>query len=181
MSKLFSSSNALKVLSFLSQCPAGQFLAVEIQKALKISKGGVSIALRELQKDKFIKRERKGNSYLYSSCHSEPVIRQFKILNCVHQLTPLVNRLKSISAKVVLFGSCARGEDGIESDVDLCLVTNSRDQAETALRKVRFPRTLQPIIRTPVQFMDMQKTDPVFWAEINKGVVLWEAGNESGI
>ncbi len=174
MSRLLTMTNAQKILDFLCQQPGEQFLAVEIQTALKISKGGVSISLRELAKEKLVNRLLKGNAYLYSVAPGEPGIKQFKVLKNVLALEPLVSRLKPLSKKIVLFGSSARGEDSLKSDTDLCVITNNPQQVEGILKKNRSQRKLQVIIRSPVQFVEMEKRDPVFWSEVAKGIVLWE-------
>jgi hypothetical protein len=40
-------------------------------------------------------------------------------------------------------------------------------------------KIIQLIVRTPLKYIEMEKTDPIFYAEIERGIVLWEAKDES--
>ena len=175
MNKLLVATNTQKILDFLIQHPGIQFLAGEIQKVVKISKGGVNLSLRKLAKEKLVKREKRGKFFLYSIEHTQPIIRQLKVLKNIEVLSPLVSKIRGISKKIVLFGSSARGEDVPESDIDLFVLSNSPKEAENAIKKYKFTRGLQLIIKTPVAFAEMDKKEPVFFEEISRGITLWES------
>ena len=150
-------------------------MAAEMQKAIKMSKGGVNLSLRELATEKLVRREKKGKVFLYSVEHTQPIIRQLKVLKNIELLSPLVGKIRGISKKIVLFGSSARGEDVPESDIDLFVLSNSPKEAENAIKKYKFTRGLQLIIKTPVAFAEMDKKEPVFFEEISRGITLWES------
>jgi len=175
MSKILVSTNAQKIIDFLIQRPGAQFLAKEIQKAAKVSKGGASLALRKLAKEGLIRRQKRGKVFLYSVEHAEPVIKQLKVLKNVELLSPLVAKIKGLSEKIVLFGSAARGEDTIKSDIDIFILTHTPQEIEPILKEQKLRRKIQSIIRTPVSFAEMQKKEPVFFEEIVRGITLWEA------
>ena len=175
MNRLLVVTNIQKILDFLVQHPGHQFLASEIQRAIKISKGGVNLSLRELVKEKLIKREKKGRLFLYSVDHTQPVIKQLKVLKNVELLNPLVTKIKGLSEKIILFGSCARGEDVSKSDIDLFVLTNSPKEVEEILKRHKPSRGLQLIVRTPVAFAEMEKKEPIFFEEISRGITLWES------
>lgn len=168
------STNAQKVLDFLIQNPGKQFLANEIQKSTKISRAGVNFALRKLAKEKFIFREKKATIYLYSIDHNDQVIKQLKVLRTAILLQPLVNKLKKISGKIILFGSCARGEDIPESDIDIFILTNSSEEVREIIETYKSCKKVRSIIKNSLQFVEMEKKDPVFFEEIHRGITFWE-------
>ena len=174
MRKLLVATNVQKILDFLIQNPGHQFLAKEIQDVTKVSKGGVNLSLRKLAKDKLVRRQKRGKIFLYSVDPTKPVIKQLKVLNSIELIIPLVNKIKGLSKKVILFGSCARGENVAKSDLDLFILTNSPKEVEEAFRKQGPSKAHQLIIRTPVAFAEMEKKEPVFFEEVSRGITLWE-------
>lgn len=176
------STNAQKTLDFLIQNPGRQFLANEIEKSTKLSRAGVNFSLRKLANEKLILREKKAKIYLYSVEHNNPIIKQLKVLNTVVLLQPLINKIKTLSQKIILFGSCSRGDNIADSDIDICILTNSSPKTiEEKLKAAGPKKNIQFIIRNPTQFIKMEKEEPVFFGEIERGITLWELKDESRI
>lgn len=175
------STNAQKVLNFLIQTPGRQFLANEVEKSTRVSRAGVNFSLRKLAKEKLALREKKAKIYLYSVDLTNPVIKQLKVLRTILLLQPMINKIKTFSQKIVLFGSCARGDNMVSSDIDLSILTNSPKVIEEKIKKSNLKEKLQPIIRNPTQFIKMEKEETVFFEEIEHGITLWEAKDESRI
>jgi predicted nucleotidyltransferase len=88
---------------------------------------------------------------------------------------------------VVLYGSCAQGTDTSESDMDLFVVSNSRDDASAAVADFTFPKgfedvRIQAVIRTPVELLQRGRAEQAFMEEVERGIVLWEKGaGEPGV
>jgi predicted nucleotidyltransferase len=175
------STNAQKALNFLIQHPGKQLLANEVEKSTRISRAGVNFALRKLAKEKLVLREKKAKIYLYSVDPTNSVIKQLKVLRTVLLLHSFINKIKTFSQKVVLFGSCARGDNIANSDIDLFILTNSPKTIEEEIKKTNLKEKLQPIIRNPTQFIKMEKEESVFFEEIERGITLWEFKDESRI
>ena len=89
--------------------------------------------------------------------------------------------LKSFSQKIVLFGSCARGDNVADSDIDMFILSSSPYIIEERIKKNNLVKKIQVIIRNPTQFIKMEKEEPIFWAEIDRGITLWESRDESRI
>lgn len=174
MKNTLTSTNAQKVLDVLIQNPGRQFLANEIEKAAKISRAGVNFSLRKLIKEKLAIREKRAKIYLYSVDHNNSVIKQLKVLQTIIDLQALIIKIKDCSEKILLFGSCARGENLPDSDVDLLILTNSKEEIKHCLAKFSLKKKLQPILRSPLQFNEMESKEPVFFEEIARGITLWE-------
>lgn len=171
---IFIATNPLKVLAFLSACSEREFLSNEIQKPLKMSRMGVYLALCVLVKEKLILRSKKGKFLIYTVNRSHPVVSQFKVLHHVAALFPLVERLRVVSKKIVLYGSVGRGEDTSDSDLDLFVLTADPAVAEGKIPKRWAGRKVQAVIKTPSDWVEFKDKEPVFYDEVNRGIVLWE-------
>lgn len=171
---IFSSTNALKIMSFLSDNPGKDFLGSEIQKATGLSRAGVYIALRDLTKLGLAHRNRKGKILLYSIVYDNPVVKQFKILRSVVALTRTVEKLKTVSRKIVLFGSASRGEDYPDSDLDLFIVAKDPEMVKSIIASAKPGKKIQAIIRTADELAAFNESEKVFSGEIALGTTLWE-------
>lgn len=163
-----------KVLSFLLNYPSHSYMEKEIVKATKVSRTAVNEALKELAEDKFILREKKGRMSFYSIDLNDPVIRRLKSTENVSSLKPLVEQLKKISQKIILFGSFAEGINVEESDIDLFVLTNRPEKAQRAVQKSSLAEKIKPVIKKPSEFIGLDKKKPLFYQEIEKGIILWE-------
>ena len=144
-----------------------------------MSKAGANFALNDLVKANLVNRQQKGKTYLYTINDENPVVKQLKILRTIMNLVPLIKKLKQKSSKIILYGSSSRGEDTEDSDIDLFIVTNLIEEIEKIMQRTKHYKKIQPIIRKPLKYIEMEKTDPTFYQEIEKGIVLWEAKDES--
>jgi len=167
-------TNSQKVFDFLAQSPGNEFIEKEIQKSTGVSKPGVNLVLKELTNKRFVKRNKKGRMYFYK-VESTPLVKQWKILKNISLLLPLVNKLKEDVKKIILFGSWGRGDNDQESDIDIFVLTNvSKEEIENVIKKDKLVKKIQLIIRTPVTFSKMEEKDPIFFNEINKGIIIFE-------
>jgi predicted nucleotidyltransferase len=169
------STNSQKVLDFFLRHPGEEFLEREISAAVKISKSGTNYALRALADAGLIDRREKGKVFFCALNHKGPVVKQAKVLQAIMALNGLIEGLRNMASKVILFGSASRGEDIAESDIDLFIVTNNSPESINKIcRAVRMDRKLQLVIRTETGYAELQQKDPFFYAQIEKGIVLWE-------
>lgn len=174
-SSIFMATNPLRVLSFFAASPEREFLGSEIQKSLKLSRMGVYLALRVLAKEKLIRRLKKGKFLTYVVDRSHPVVKQYKILRHVLEIYPLAERLMFFSKKIVLYGSVSRGEDAPDSDIDLFILTADPEAAAKKVPVQWLGQKIQTVIKTPSDWIELKDKDPVFYEEVNRGVILWEA------
>ena len=179
MKKTIFTTNSQKILEFLIQTPGEEYLSREIQIAVKISKAGTNFALNDLVSAGFARRKKTGKMYLYAVNYGHPIIKQLKVLKVIMFLDPLLKKIRNKSQKIILYGSSSRGENTKDSDIDLFVVTNSLLEVEKIVRNSSKGKSIQLITRTPLKYIEMEKTDPIFYAEIERGIVLWEAKDES--
>ncbi len=172
-------TNAQRVLSFLVEDLSKEFLASEIQKATGLSKAGVYRALDELAGHKLIAKRTRGRFVLYTAIKNDCVVRQYKVLKTIIFLKKLVEKLKSSSRKIVFFGSGSRGEDYKDSDIDLFIVAKDPEATQKVIADFKSRRKIQPVIKTSLQLVPLEKRDKEFANEINSGIVLWEEGDDN--
>ena len=179
MRKILIATNRQKVLDFLIRYPGNEFLEKEIQKATKISKSGTNFALRDLVKTRLVKKQKRGKISFYSITFDHPIVKQLKVLETLVNLEPLMEKVKELSKKIVLYGSCSRGENTSESDIDLFIVTNNSNLIRGAMKKNKKSEKIKLIVRSPLEYIEMEKTDPTFYKEVELGITLWESKDES--
>jgi predicted nucleotidyltransferase len=81
--------------------------------------------------------------------------------------------------KIILYGSASRGENTKESDIDLFMVTNSPEQIRKIVEGNTVGKKIQLTLKTPLKYIEMEKTEPTFYREVERGIVLWESKDES--
>jgi predicted nucleotidyltransferase len=165
-----------RILGLFAMNPGKPFYTREISKALGISLGSAHMALLSLQNMKILTPQFIGKTKLYQLASVGPVIQEFRVLNTVLILDPVVSDLREISRRVVLYGSYARGTFSQESDLDLLVVTEDRakviDTVELAKRKTGLD--LRPLIMNQLEWMNLEQKSPEFFDELSHGIILWE-------
>lgn len=179
MKKILFKTNPQKIIEYLMQRPGKELMSKEIQATTKISKAGANFSLNDLTKTSLVNRQQKGKTYLYTINDENPVVKQLKILRTIINLMPLLKKIKEKANKIILYGSASRGEDTEDSDIDLFIVTNLTEEIERIVQRNYHYSKIQLIIRKPLKYIEMEKTDPSFYKEIEKGIVLWGAKDES--
>jgi predicted nucleotidyltransferase len=168
-----------KVLALFLAYPTRHFYGSEISRKVRISIGQTSKILGDLSRAGVVGKERKGKTELYNIVELTPELRLFKAMNTVLNIAPLVKRLKALCKTVLLYGSCANGTNAEESDLDLLVVSGNREQVLDAV-ELFSPRErygfaeIKPVVKTPAEWAALEAKDPVYFAEVQKGIVLYE-------
>ena len=172
-------TNSQKVLSLLAKFSGQDFYEREVSRRLGISSGSANRALNELFSSGVITRRREGKMFFYSIDPSDAAITGFKKIINILLIEPLLEKLKKLSNRIVLYGSCALGTDTSESDFDLFVVSNRKKEASNIISNFKFPRGyenihIQPVIKTPIELLEVGKSERTFLEEVERGIVLWE-------
>lgn len=79
------------------------------------------------------------------------LLKQEKICFTLLELSKLVADLAKVTTNLILYGSCARGEDAHNSDIDLFSETTDKEIGHSILERYQktIPRELSPVISTP--------------------------------
>lgn len=183
----FISTNQQKVLSFLAKCSDQEYHEREIARKVGISYGSANTVLNELFSDGVLTRRRVGKMLFYSFSSTDPIFRSFKIYVSIAILRPLIFQLRRLASEVVLYGSCARGEDTARSDVDLFIVSEKKVEAVRIIESYRFPEgfrhiRIEPVILSLVETLKSEKNNKEFMSLVREGIVLWDVlKHEAGV
>jgi DNA-binding transcriptional ArsR family regulator len=176
---LFAASQA-RVLRFLARNSGNAFFEREIVEATGVSRSAVNLATRALQKADLLLCERRGRMNFYTANDRHPFVRQFKVLDTLAQLGPLLNELRPLARQIILFGSCAEGTNSNESDLDLFILTPERGRVMALISQFPADHRIQPIITNSQELAALKEKDAAFYAQVRRGIVLWEATDELG-
>ena len=62
----------------------------------------------------------------YQIAEDNTAVKQYKINLTLKLISLLINKLKTKSLEIILFGSTSRGEQTADSDIDLFVLTNDK-------------------------------------------------------
>jgi predicted nucleotidyltransferase len=93
------------------------------------------------------------------------------VLNNVIDISSIIEELKELSDKIILFGSAKEGVNIKESDIDLFVITNSPEEVR---KSVGENKRIQLIVKKPLEFVELKSKEPEFYDEVSRGIVLWE-------
>jgi DNA-binding transcriptional ArsR family regulator len=173
-STIFATSQA-QVLRFLARHIGQSFYEQEIVERTGVSRSAVNLAARALRQVGLLVLEQLGRMNFYAADDRHPFVRQFKVLDTIARLEPLLQELRPLTRRILLFGSCAVGTDTADSDVDLFILASDRGQVMAAISHFRFDRPIQPVLVNGQELATMKQEDPAFYAQVQRGIVLWEA------
>ena len=168
-----------RVLSLLTKFSDKELYERQIARKIGIAYGSANRALNELYATGAIKRRREGKMYFYSVDLSDAAVAEFKKLINIMLIEPLVEELKNMSSRVVLYGSCAQGTDTSHSDLDLFVVSHDKEHVMKAIDNFSFAQgfediRIQSVIKSPVELLEAGESEQAFIEEVERGIVLWE-------
>lgn len=162
------------VIDYLLDNPDKRFYLTQIATATSVSDSTVQRILEIEVRRKFVVKEKTGNLSYYFVDLGNPLVREAKISKTLGEIAQLINQIKEDSAKIILFGSCAKGEDTADSDIDLLVLSNKKDFIKNFVRRQKTKRPIRVIAKTYPEWVSLPKENAYLYSEINKGRVLWE-------
>ena len=175
--EIFATSQG-QVLRFLARHIGQSFYEQELVEHTDVSRSAVNLATRSLYQAGLLLRERRGRMNFYAVDDRHPFVRQFKVLDTVARLEPLLRKLRPLARRVALFGSSAEGTDAADSDVDLFILASDRSQVMAAISHARFDRRIQPVVVNNQELAAMKEKESAFYTQVQRGITLWEAIDE---
>ena len=167
-----------RVLRFLARHIGQSFYEQEIVEQTDVSRSAVNLATRALYQAGLLLRERRGRMNFYAADERHPFVRQFKVLDTIAGLEPLLQKLRPLARRIVLFGSCAEGTDAADSDVDLFVVVPDRGQVMAEISHCHFDRQIQAVVVNNQELAKLKQEEPAFYMQVQRGIVLWETISE---
>ncbi|MEW6328879.1 MAG: nucleotidyltransferase domain-containing protein [Candidatus Micrarchaeota archaeon] len=153
----------------------GKMYEREIARNARVSPAAAHYMLAKFHKMGLVSREKKGRMVFYERNDESPRMRQLKVFITISDLEPLVEKMKPLSKRVVLFGSCADGTNTEESDIDLFLLSNEKDKTMEILRT---NEKIKAIVLNTIEFSELGRKDRPLYERINSGIELWGGETE---
>jgi predicted nucleotidyltransferase len=172
----FITPTCMKIIKLFLYDPMQEYHEREVARKTQVSSGSANKLLRLMAHSRMLKRQKRGRMVLYRLDLGSPTAKQFKILANVNSLEGLLSNLKTISKRIVLFGSCSQGIDVSESDIDLMILTDERGFVKEEITRFNShaKRRIAPIIVDANEFARLRRNDAPLYDNIERGIVLWE-------
>ena len=162
-----------QVLNYLTLASEPIFVS-QIARDIGLGKSSVSRSLKTLKSYGFIKHTQRGKSIFCEVDRNSQVFSKIRVALNLIELEPKLAALKKIVNKIILFGSCSKGTDTHESDIDILVVTSDKVKAIEVTQNIKFDRKIQWVIKTPQEYIVFNNKEPIFAEEVGLGIVLWE-------
>ena len=173
--KFLYNKNPLLILSYLSKNIYQENTVSNISKELNLSVGSVHTILKKFEQAGLVTGRTLGKNVIYELDKNNPILKPFRTFDNINGIFPIIEAIKPFSRKIILFGSCARGEDTVNSDIDLFILADEKkEKINEIIDLAKASRQINPVIVGTIEFMELEKNDKVFFEEIMKGIVLWE-------
>ena len=166
---------SFETLIFLGRHPRDSYYVRELARLLSVSTGSASGQLRDLEESGLVTSEQKGRTLLMRANMAHPVVREAKIFATLLELSDLINNTRDGSVvRMILFGSCASGEDSSESDIDLYIETRDRPAVKALIEHTEagLSRKISAIIITPDESRQLRTRDRPLFERIQAGKIL---------
>ena len=85
----------------------------------------------------------------FGAVAGHPLLKAFRVFENQLMLQTLVQSIRSECRQIILFGSCATGEDMIDSDIDLFVLTDEPDTIREKMKQYECERELNPVVVDP--------------------------------
>jgi len=169
MNKIFSTKERIKILDsiILNKNP----LSVNaIASSLKLSKGFVSLYFGVLKKIGIIKKVNEKYQIIDSG-----MVRAIRILLTITNIDILIFKKYPFIKSVGLYGSCAKGENTEESDIDIWVKINNVGEEKIASLTSEINKKIKKaklLFLTDIKLEKIRKDDELFYHSLVFGSII---------
>ena len=121
----------------------------KLAEEMKLSQSSVSMILRKMETNGVVTCRQAGKTLGYRAVAGHPLLKAFRVFENQLMLQTLVQSIRSECRQIILFGSCATGEDLIDSDIDLFVLTDESDTIREKMKRYECERELNPVVVDP--------------------------------
>ena len=185
---LIGSKAKVKILRVLSETRTAYNLN-NLKAETELSLGIVHKASEELTEEGLllkIKGNRKERLYKFNtdSPFAPSIFELFKVektrqrkeiifMHTWSILEDIVSKIKSKSILIILFGSQARGDATLNSDIDLLIMPkNSKEEILDLMREIKVKNKINPTLLNQAEFNEEIKNNALFYRNIKKDSVI---------
>ena len=141
LTRALGSESRTRILRLLAQVPGKEFTGRELARVAGLAHRSVDLAMEDLVALDLVTRRHLGRANVYAANREA---RRFRIVETLfREERETLTRVKEAIAtalpdvdSAVLFGSAARGEEGLESDLDLLIVSRHPGALRGPLREL---------------------------------------------
>ncbi|HON81805.1 MAG TPA: nucleotidyltransferase domain-containing protein [Methanoregulaceae archaeon] len=166
--------SSLIILLFLGRNYPTKYHVRDLARSLQYDVSLISKNLKQLEKLGMVSHEEVGNLVFYQSNMNNVLTRQMKICFTLLEIHRLIQNLHPITTTVILYGSCAKGEDTHRSDIDLYIETQDKEAVMTILNthQKKIVREISPIVLTLDEMYALKRDDRSLYDQIHQGLIL---------
>jgi Predicted nucleotidyltransferases len=164
-----------RILTVFFDEPYREFHLREVAETSEVSPSTAKRFLDFYEASGFLVKERKANLVLFQADLENNSFRFMKVALFLLKVRPLTDFLAEAYAgsSIVLYGSCARGEDGPESDVDLLAVGRRAEKMDLTRYEDLLGRRINVIAFDSQEWEEKAEEDKAFYERILvDGIVL---------
>ncbi|MBI4211220.1 MAG: nucleotidyltransferase domain-containing protein [Deltaproteobacteria bacterium] len=144
------------------------------EKVSGAKRAAVHQALTRLSEFGIIERVRRGRRCHNTIKFSQAWVLPLKIASNLLELQPIIDELKPIATKIVLFGSRAHGTNDETSDFDLAVIASDKITVERIVHAHALAEHIQLILKNEGEMLELKDREPVFFKQIKEGIIVWE-------
>lgn len=177
MENIFSTKERIKILEAIIYKKDSVGVNT-VASQLKLSKGFVSKYFDILEKEDIAKKT-KGKFFITDS----PLVKGIRILLNINNINPKIFRKFSFIKSAGLYGSCVKGENTEDSDVDLWIKTEDISEEKLAALTSELNKKIKKIkilFLTDKKMERLKKEDEVFYHSLAFGSIIIY-GDKDGI
>lgn len=161
------------IIKLLADYPTQEFYGQEIADKVSCSKASASGILKTLENKKIIIKKTKGHMGFFQINTKSLDVKRFRIDSTLLRIKSILPKLEKVSQKIILFGSASRGEQTANSDIDLFILSKTKNEAKVAINKLSTDLNIKAIIKTAGEWSELEIKEPEFYQEIKNGIVLF--------
>ncbi len=172
--KLLGNKNFIKIISFFFKNPMEEFSQTNLITKVKLSKVTLIKQLKELVDAGILLIKRVGNVNLYRLNAENLFAKRLKVLFILSELEQLKELSNKYNVEIYLYGSCARGEDTKESDIDIMVIgTIDKPLFLNEIKNLseKIGKEIKAQIFSKQEWSLMARKDPAFYERVEKDKV----------
>ena len=167
----------LKLLKPFLEEPHREFNVREISRLTGLNPTTCSRYLSSLLKEGYLTRKKERNLILYSADTESWTYRDFRVYRNIQNIrnSGLVRHIEEelgYPEAVILFGSYAKGENTMRSDVDLFILSEEKKKLELSSFERKLQAPIQLFIHTRREVEDMKTRNKELLNNILNGILL---------
>ncbi len=167
-----------KILGFFIEEPGREFHVRQLSKLLKKSPTTISKYLKEFEKKGFLRSESKLNHLLFKACTENKKFKKLKlnynfdILENSGLIDHIIKKFNHPEA-IVLFGSFAKAENILKSDIDLLIISPSKKELKLEKFEKKLRHKIQLFVHSKEEIKKMKDKNKELLNSWINGIVLY--------